>query len=288
MNCSWLTENQRKAAEGVCNHLLKHVVIPSRRKPRLSIELYADFEGEFEIKINSMLHKKRRITPAITTEKFNYTKAEIGNVTGFQFLYILYALCENHELASKTNCVVLTINSNEEAAFVVYRDRWIELTTPTLADRDRGYYRKLFDGKRCEQNTQRGVVGYDKVSLNSLRQQWPSTWVRFLENPVMQTSAPYRYAGFGLLFEIAKLRLNAFKQDQIQNLPIAALIWISVFIKMPQLLQAVFGDHYVPVKQWASEFTSANPDASPEEVTSWIKEKKMLLRKDAAYEIISK
>jgi len=60
-------------------------------------------------------------------------------------------LSRNREALSPGTALVLTLNGEEEAAFIMFTDTFIEVETPSQERHHmRKYYRKLFDERHCK------------------------------------------------------------------------------------------------------------------------------------------
>jgi len=130
---------------------------------------------------------------------------------------------------------------------------------------------------------------YAENVVFAIRREFPDNFTAFLQKPVMQIIHPYSHACYGLLFEIAKLEMkgNVIFQ-RMREFPVAGIIWLGVFKNMPQKLQSFFGDHYLPVKRWTTEYHKQYPHLSHDEVLTAITEERIGLRAKAAHAIVSR
>ena len=171
----------------------------------------------------------------------------------------------------------------------MFGDNWVEITTPPLQGANRGYLRKIFDEKLCKEYSKECPQEYGESVVFAIRREFPDNFTAFLQKPVMQIIHPYSHACYGLLFEIAKLEMkgNVIFQ-RMREFPVAGIIWLGVFKNMPQKLQSFFGDHYLPVKRWTTEYHKQHPHLSHDDALTAITEERIGLRAKAACAIISR
>jgi len=116
------------------------------------VQDYHNSESRFQKKVNHILHcRKQSAHKAISFEEFTWKYCEVGHLTGNQLLRALVALSRNREALSPGTALVLTLNGEEEAAFIMFTDTFIEVETPSQERHHmRKYYRKLFDERHCK------------------------------------------------------------------------------------------------------------------------------------------
>jgi len=243
-----MCERQLKVAKDILTELRHRFSLPNEATYSFNDSRYHSFKGDFKKKISIFFDKHKYKRPWIASTQLKFRKVELQSVTGCELLRFFSTICRDETKIEAGKCFVVSINGVDEFALISLEQHYIELTTPWLNGFERRGFRKFFDEKYCVDQEKKFPEEYGKRRLQDFRNGFPENFREFFQRPVEEVKKVYRYACYGLLFEMVKPQMERRHSPHLNKIipPVAQLIYIAIFNQKCQVLQSIFGDHNLP------------------------------------------